>query len=1039
MSMSRHGGGRCLWLVLTLALGLCFAGGAGAAVLASQGSIYGHTQAAPNQTVTITNTETGLTRTANVGTSGQFNFSAVPAGTYTAVLQQNGQTVATQKGIVVTAGVGSSVNFAAQQAQSLGEIVVTSNTISPIDVTSVGVSTNINATQINRLPVARDVFHISLLAPSVVPSGTFGPPSFGGASSAENAYFVNGLNVTDNRSFLNLAEPPFEALQSFNIFTGGISAAYGNALGGVVNMETKRGGNAFHAGINAYWDPPGLLQGSPDTYYTDSSGTHVVNRFSDYSYSNLRYNGWASGPIVPDHLFFYALVQETDVNEKYSADPTGGGYLAYDPTLENHESSNSPFGLFRVDWDINSSNSISVTGWKATREIDGTQHNLNTPPDKPLTYSRGSEIGQYTINRGSKAAMAKYIWAPTSNFNISALYGYVLFDEGSDSPTSATCPTALDNRTGVELHLGCWVLGSISPGRTDDRHEYRIDAEWLSGNSAGLASGHDITLGFDHDDFNSGGILHDPGPTVGGVPGFEWIYEAVPATGVVNGVCYPTGNAVPSSGTCAGAPGGDGVWPGHYFVQGRQFLDQGSYEVMDKSWYIEDNWQIIDNLRLQLGVRSIHFTNYNSAGQSFVDDTKTTPRLGFSWDVNGNSTLKVFGSYSQYFIPVASNTNIRAAGGELDLFNQDYVYSGIDPATGVPTGLGTKLGATSVQGTGEPPDPSTVATRNLEPMSEKEYILGFQKAFNQNWSYGVRFIRRWLVNGEDDRCDLLDYPGYTPDLADYTNSQGWDYNSVFPGGPFSALNNGTGCEITNPGQPIETYADINGDGKMEAITIPNSFDPLPKASRYYNALEFTLSRAFADNWLFGASYTWSHLYGNEEGYVWTGIGQTDAGLTESFDFAGLEEGASGNLENDHRHVIKAWGSYQATPDWRFGGTLLAMSGAPFSCLGTYPQANNIAVFYGAASHYCNKKLSPQGSSGTLPWIFNLGLEVDWTPTLAPGLSLGLKVFNALGQQHALRESEIYDNGNYSPLPSYGLTTIYQQPRYFEIALRYDFL
>ena len=41
-------------------------------------------------------------------------------------------------------------------------------------------------------------------------------------------------------------------------------------------------------------------------------------------------------------------------------------------------------------------------------------------------------------------------------------------------------------------------------------------------------------------------------------------------------------------------------------------------------------------------------------------------RLGFSWDVNGDASMKVFGSYADYFIPLSTDANIRGAGAALE-------------------------------------------------------------------------------------------------------------------------------------------------------------------------------------------------------------------------------------------------------------------------------------------------------------------------------------------------------------------------------------
>lgn len=1032
--------------LLLMAGGLLVGPQAIAAVQHSQGSIYGRTTPASNLVVQITNIGTGFTRSAKIGKGGQFLFPIVPPGTYTVVIKQNEQVIATRSGVIVSGGVGSGVNFIQQQITKLSRIVVIGNTINPIDVTSSSSSLVINSKQLNRLPVVRNAYGVALLAPSVVQNPVFGPPSFGGASSAENAYYVNGLNVTDDLEFLTLAQPPFEALSSFQVMTGGIGAAYGNALGGVINMVTKSGSNTFHAGFDSYWEPRPFQFSSPNVYYktfptynttctptcttTKVPGTNeVYEHNADNRSMNLRYNIWGSGPIIKNHLFFYGLVQQT----KNTSD-------TYGLNLSDATRQSTPYGLARLDAVFNSSNILTLTYWKTTGTRSGTEYNLISQPGELTSTTRGSINGGFRTKNGSKALIGHYTLYLGSHFNISALYGYLRFDRGSNT-SNPDCPIVFDARTGVFVHKGCWVnaLQIVSPGATDARHEYRIDAEWTSGDSAGLLSGHDVTFGYDRQYFRSDGIRHYPGPTVNGVPGFSWIYYHVPASGVVNSVCYPSGGS--ASGGCPTPAAGAS------YVTGRQFLDSGSYYTRNSAYYIQDDWHIMPNLYLRLGIRNASFKNFNKLNQAFISQANEwAPRLGFSWNVYGDSTLKVFGSYSRYYIPVANNTNIRSAGGELDLYHQDYTFSSINPVTGAPTTV-TKLGPTSVQGTGIPPNPLEVAARNLKPMSEKEIILGFQKQLANNWSYGVKFMHRWLVNGSDDICSFLSIPPFKPDIADYAASQGWNVAN------FLATLAPTSCIVSNPGANVETYAAIGNDPtKLSAITIPNSYLKMPRAERYYNAVELTLTKAFSNRWFFGASYTWSHSYGNEEGYVLSQIAQTDAGITEAFDFTALEQGAYGDLANDHRHVFKFWGTYQFLPDWRVGGNLLVQSGKPLSCLGTYPEFFNIAYFYGSFSHWCGSNqagapntfpyggtLHQQGTFGRTPWIYNLNLQLAWTPVKFPGLTVMFNWFNVLGTQHAIQQNQAYDNGNWVPQPTFMLPMVYQQPTYFQLALRYRFL
>src|SRR3546814_7127952 len=88
---------------------------------------------------------------------------------------------------------------------------------------------------------------------------TFGNlASLGGATVAENAYYINGLNITNFENYLGSAPVPFEFFRSVEVKTGGYQAEYGRATGGISNAASKAGTNDLTAGLHLNWEPDGL-------------------------------------------------------------------------------------------------------------------------------------------------------------------------------------------------------------------------------------------------------------------------------------------------------------------------------------------------------------------------------------------------------------------------------------------------------------------------------------------------------------------------------------------------------------------------------------------------------------------------------------------------------------------------------------------------------------------------------------------------------------------------------------------------------------
>ncbi|HET7307752.1 MAG TPA: TonB-dependent receptor [Gammaproteobacteria bacterium] len=967
-------------LVLSLAIGALGVSAGAMAANKTSGGIYGEAQA--GATVTAQNPDTGLTRTVAADNSGYFNFAALPPGTYKVQEMQNGNVVGTQT-VLVSINHSSHVSFMGA-AQQLGTIQVTGGAVNPIDVTTSNSSLVLNSQQFKQLPVARDTNAVTLLAPSVIPSAptlNIETTSFGGSSAAENAYYLNGLNITDNLNFVSYSHPPFEALQEYQVLTGGLTAAYGGALGGILNLVTKSGTNTYHAGASIYWIPRGLHATSPDTVVRVPGSTDLqyYDRNSDNSHDNLTYNLYASGPVVKDHVFFYAMYQGNDSNDNY-----------YSTAQLTNEQSSSPQGLIKLDWQINDANLLEVTAYDSQHDITDYTSDLVHPN---TTWDDNARI-ETDYNRGGKAYIGKYTWVPTSNFNVSAMWGYVTFDHGENSPTR-DCPRVTDARTGVGIHKGCWTnILYAGANDFDSRHESRIDGEWQLGT-------HDITFGYDRQAFFASSHNDYSG-------GAGWFYLPIPDDGVTGIGDIPIPASVQAQGS---------------YARMRVYRNGAEFTNLQSAIYLQDNWRI-GNFYFRYGARTISYTNYNPVGDAYIDiKNKIAPRLGLSWDVFGDSSLKLYASAGRYYIPPSGDSNVRLSGQAWDYY-EFYSYTGMNSTTGVPTGL-TPFGHRVYENgdNGDLPDAASVVAKNLDPMYEDEFILGAQKRIEgTQWSLGLKGIRRNLKAGMDDVCGFA---------ISYGNVHQW----VVKNQGQAAADNLPGCFLMNPGASATTVAP---DGKE--YTIPADVIGMPKAVRYYSAIEFLFDRAFDGTWFLHGSLTWSHLYGNEEGYTLSSIGQVDSGLTESFDFPGLAEGAYGDLANDRTWVFKVFGAYQIAPEWRVGMNIRYQSGQPLSCLGLYagPIPNAIATLYGGDSHYCGGKLVPQGSVGRGPRVYDVDGSIHYMPSWAPGLNIGLTVVNLFNFHNAEQLLVAGENGDGVPLPQYLAVYGYQQPQYFRFSVEYDF-
>jgi hypothetical protein len=965
----------------------------------SEGSIHGRGK--PGEKVTIVSTENGSSRQVTVDSKGEFNANKLAPGAYT--VESGG----VKREVSVTIGSGSNVDL----VQDMNRVVVR-GARTTIDVSSVESSTVFTADQMAALPVARDVNMIAQLAPGVVRGdpdlGTGNLPSFSGASVAENGYYINGFDVTNIRNFLSYANLPFDAIGAQQMKSGGYSAEYGRSLGGVISIVTKRGTNTWKAGGAVFFEPDLLRAEGKNVadLNPQSAGSYTVFN-APRKQRDLSYDVFAGGPIIQDKLFVFGVLEGKNNSEDTFVE---AGSV--------RTRSRRPNGMVKVDFtpgDMHRLEFTAIDNQKETEITDWTQDLAVHPGDKNLTWHKGSPAYS-TRTEGGNVLIAKYTGYLTDSLTVSALAGKVRDKQPKTEgarQAGLDCPVVLDTDGATEI--GCWAKPFPGPGvralnapdDEDKRKAYRFDVDYVLGD-------HTLRGGLDHQKFTS---IQAGNSTYTG--GYYYRYYISP-TGTVNGVP----NAV--------APGGQYVRRREYVTTG------GAFDVENKAYYLEDNWKIVKNVLLYVGLRSESFDNRNGDGVSFIKaDNLIAPRLGLSWDVMGDSTLKAYANVGRYYIPVAANTNIRATQGEK-YEQRFYTFTGRDPRTQGPTGLSANdIGTPQIISDGSLANPATVSDMNLKPMSQDEVILGFQKALAARWTMGVKATYRKLNNGMDDYCSHLGF-------------ERWAADNKHPDFDSSTM---AGCMILNPGNDITLMMDLNNDGTLQKATVPNSYLGLTKYTRTYKALEFTLERPWDGKWGLNASYVWSKLKGSGEGYVNSVINQEDAGVTQDFDFAALTDGSNGYLSNDRRHVFKVYGNYGLTDEWRLGFNGTLSSGRPTSCIGFVPDwakdASDAANYTTASSYYClndkgQSELHSRGTAGRTPWTYMLDLQVAYMPKVAKGkLTLQADIFNVFNTQKVTEWNEQRDYSR-DTVPegtlnqNYQRPTGFQTPRSVRLTARYEF-
>lgn len=995
-----------LAIVLTSVIGA-------AAAQSTTGSLFGNAPSAAGATITVQN-ESGLKRSVAVDSNGRYNLGSLPVGKYSISLERDGQVLDKRENVQLRVGAGTEVSFGGEGATTLDAVTVTAANMPKIDVSSTVSKSVITSEQLDVLPLGRSAEAIALLAPGVVAgSGQFSNGSrsvlsFGGSSVTENAYYLNGFNASNPLSNMGGVSLPYGAIDQQETYTGGYSSRYGRSTGGVINQLGKRGTNDWHFGAQVTWAPDSLAASPrdinfpdidlPDGYkYSNATrpGTIYRSRDGDTA-TRTTYSGYVSGPLIEDRLFIN-LAAEADKTEGVST----ANRIA-SQVVRNHYSYTAPKFYGKIDWNINDSNTLEYTRVQNTDRQSGYYNKFDY-----ATLQEGGRAGTYadTEKLKNEFDIFKYTGYLTDDLTLSAVWGRSKETNLLSNPLDSSNPYLSgvgSQNTGV---TGGQLIRNDQAGlytKADDAGSktrgLRVDLEYRLGD-------HELTAGIDNMYYNA----HNEGQHVTG-PGYAWIYgkSAAPASPID-----------PEAGV--GAPGGNGYYVSKYILS-----TTTSMAVKQKAYYLEDRWQVTPNWLLTLGVRNDKFTNYNSAAVAYVESgDQWAPRLGATWDVFGDSSLKVFANLGRYYLALPNSVAIR--GASASTFTYEYFnYTGID-ANGNPTGL-TALGPGPVSSNGEygqTPDPASVAPTDLKSQYQDELILGFEKTIGQSWNSGAKVTYRRLQSAIDDICD--------PDrMFEKLQSMNIDTSNL----------DVPHCTIFNPGK-TNTFLAKHLDGSGYTPFQMNGGDwgfGGNKAKRDYVAIDLFLEHPLSNNWYGRVDYTWSRNFGNTEGQVKSDIGQDDVSKTQDWDGSYLMEYAGGYLANDRRHQLKGYGAYQFNDEWTASATLRIMSGMPKSCLGYYGANEGDPMSYKTAYHYCAGQPSRPGDAGRQPWTKRVDLGVMYRPAFADHkLAFSLDVFNVFNELKAVQsDSKFNSDARYTVSNTYGIGTYYTAPRSMRLSASYDF-
>jgi len=798
-----------------------------------------------------------------------------------------------------------------------------------------------------------------------------GGTSVHGASGLENRYYIDGADTTSIMDGSPGQNVSFDFVDEVQVTPSGAAAEYAGAIGGVIRVITRSGSNEFHGEILGYYSGAPLRSEYRDILDLDiNDDSKAVYYPYDMVYGmddDHKFEGGFNlgGAIFKNKLWFFGSVMP--------------GY--YTNTRTTTHRSKEVREWKRTEKQMNFLVKLTAQPFRNLRLGAGVVNNFTKYKGDLANYANGANpsvsYDDYGFSYPNISGSFSADLTLGGSVMLNARAGYFRTNQNKQLVRSGGKPYYYfsTEAPGGYIHTNPAVFPDIPPQYlVDPNQNYtgqtRPTIRNMERNVAErFAGGLDLTYFLD-----SGSGEHAIKAGISWVRRGQYVDNTLDDP-IVFLAWDRTLGGYPYQGN------GRGKY-GYYAVRNNDVT--GPYGDFYKAYgnllslYLQDSWTVANRLTITFGVRAgsetipSYATGYpefeNLTPIQFDLSDKIAPRLGVVWDVKGDSSLKMFGSYGIYHDDMKLKMAAAAFGGSkwkstyytLDTYEWDKIgingyYPG-RPLLPYPYTFDFRV-----------PD-FDIVDPDLKPMTQRAISLGLEKRLGDDLAFSMHLVNKRLLRAIED--------------IGMRTLWGEKFFIANPGGAFIK----------------EKYAEARASG-----LIPQTAPDCPKAKREYNAISIALDKRFAANWLGGISYTFSSLRGNYSGLA-SGdvVDRADPYVEQYFDSwyvsrkLDLTESV-GPLPGDRPHHFKAYGSYSFPFGITAGIVANAMSGTPTS--------TEFAMDYPGYLPYgrADRKRSP------FLWFANFYIEYN----LKLGrtiLNVNLNVDNIFDVRTAQRIYPIYNQG-----------------------------
>jgi hypothetical protein len=661
-----------------------------------QGTVEDKTQAVLGNKaeVTVTNKETGASRTTKTNDSGEYHFELLPAGIYTIKVNAPGFSGAEAKNVEVLVGRTTTQNFTLQPG-AVSETVEVTTSAPLVDQAKTDVSTNITPEQITELPlIGRDIADLAYLSPGVKAADSYDPTknrysilSVNGHGGRNVNVTVNGIDNKDNTVGGPVMQLPAEAVQEFQISTQRFSAVNGRSEGAAINVITKSGSNNFHGSAFGFFRDQVLNADQKLADPTDPKGFSTINP----PYSRQWFGGSIGGPLKKDKLFAFFAMERQREHTSIAESPTALAQLTLAVPIGAKPAAIVPTPFFenriagKMDWTINPKHSAYLSVATQGNNSLNDQSNGNFDLTEGNFTVNHMQIANITLNSAFSPTLVNQLTA-----------GWQYWNNLIDSSTRAPL---------VTFPVGAQF------GTNTNVPQNSIQRKWQFKD--------DITKSIGHHTFKAG-VDYIWTPFMGG------FFEFNPTLQIDFGV---NPSCILGVGADAGKPGcGPGTFPNGFstagLISGNAAGSGMSIAVGDPTFiikdakqlglYFQDDWKLTRRLLVNIGLR--YDKDIDFVGGSDIGDSRTfqelqaaapfsplaaslvakkatdygknfSPRIGLAYDLTGTGNHIIRAGFGMYYGNTFQNIPLFMEQQANDtIFQTAFSISGSQtvPGTGIP-------------------------------------------------------------------------------------------------------------------------------------------------------------------------------------------------------------------------------------------------------------------------------------------------------------------------------------------------------------------